>query len=77
MSYKETSVQDPNLIGTPADVFAGYYNINIPRGFPRATSKTLAEFQKKYPSLFKEDGKWSVTKHRKKFMDWLVLYREQ
>jgi hypothetical protein len=77
MANKKSDLQDPNLIGTDADEFAEYYNKNIPQNFPRATRKTLAEFHERYPLLFKEDGKWIIDKHRKKFMDWLTSYREE
>lgn len=74
---KKSNLQDPKLIGTSVDVFANYYNKNIPFNFPRASIKALAEFHKRYPALFKENDKWIINKHRKKFMDWLGSYREK
>jgi hypothetical protein len=76
MTDKKNNLQDSNLIGTSVDAFADYYNKNIPRDFPRATPKALAEFHKSYPSLFKDD-KWIINKHRKKLMDWLVSHGDK
>jgi len=76
MTHKKSNLQDPNQAATSVDVFAQYYNDNIPQNFPRATPKALTEFRKKHTSLFKEDNQWIINKHRKKFMDWLVSYRE-
>ncbi|HLD26280.1 MAG TPA: hypothetical protein VJC05_04540 [Candidatus Andersenbacteria bacterium] len=77
MTDEKSDVQDPNLIGTSADVFVKYYNENIPQNFPLATLEALAEFRKRHPSLFKADEKWIIHKHRKKFMDWLISHREK
>jgi hypothetical protein len=77
VTINKNNLQEPNISGTSVDVFAEYYNKNIPHGFPRATPKALAKFHKRYPSLFNEDNKWIINKHRKKFMDWLVSYREE
>ena len=77
MIDKKGNRDNPNLIGTAADVFIEYYNKNIPRNFPRATRAALAEFHTRYPSLFGKDDKWIIDKHRKKFMDWLVSHREK
>ena len=76
MTDKTKNQPDPNLIGLSAAGFGEYYNRNVPNNFPHATPKALAEFHKRYPALFKDDDKWIINKHRKKFMDWLVSYRE-
>lgn len=73
---KEKNEGDVNLIGSSTKVFVQYYNKNIPDAFPRATLKTLEKFQTRYPSLFKENGEWTINKHRKKLMDWLSSHRE-
>lgn len=74
---KENIEEDANLVGSSAGVFVEYYNENIPDAFPRATLKTLKEFQNLHPSLFKENCEWTINKHRKKLMDWLSSYREE
>ena len=74
---KKSKPPDSNLIGVFSEAFAEYYNKNIPNGFPRVTLKTLAEFHKGHPSLFKNDDKWIIDKHRKKLMDWLVSHQEK
>ena len=76
MIHSTDSQQDTNFIGTSTEVFIEYYNKNIPDTFPHATHKTLKEFQTQYPSLFKEDRKWTINKHRKKYMDWLISHSE-
>jgi len=74
-SVKRSS--DPNLNSTSASEFVAYYNNNIPTGFPRATLNKLAEFRQSHPMLFKEDDKWIIDKHRKRFMDWMVSHQEK
>ena len=53
--------------------FSERYNKLIPAWLPQATESKLNEFRSIYPLLFKEDG-WSIEKHRKRFMDWLVTH---
>jgi hypothetical protein len=65
-----------DLIEKTPEAFMEYYNNNIPKDFTLATHKSLKAFQARYPSLFNTDGKWTIYKHRKKFMDWLATYRE-
>ena len=77
MINKKDKEQDANLVGSSTEVFIQYYNENIPDAFPRATLKTLGEFQALYPSLFKENDEWIINKHRKKFMDWLSSHHEE
>ena len=62
---------EQNQIMTPTVVFMESYNRITPDGFPRVTVKVLREFQKEYPTLFKDPDEWSIDKHRKKLMDWL------
>lgn len=52
-------------------VFLESYNQNTPIGFPRATVRTLKKFQEAHPMLFRQKDAWSVTRHRKKLIDWL------
>lgn len=61
-----------NQIRTPLLVFMESYNKSIPVGFPRASVKILKQFQTLYPTLFKHGDKWSIDRHRKKLMDWLI-----
>jgi len=67
---------DENAEEATPKAFMAYYNDNIPDAFPRATLRTLRDFQSQYPSLFKKEDVWSINKHRKKFMDWLSSHRE-
>ncbi len=52
-------------------MFLESYNKNIPTGFPRASVVTLRKFQDAHPMLFKQADTWSITRHRKRLMDWL------
>jgi len=52
-------------------VFLESYNQNIPADFPHATITTLKKFQETHPTLFKQKDAWSVTRHRKRLIDWL------
>jgi hypothetical protein len=60
---------------TTRAVFMEWYNVHIPSGFPRVTVDMLKKFQTSHPMLFKEGNSWSVDKHRKRLMDWLVSNR--
>jgi hypothetical protein len=51
--------------------FLKSYNEDLPEQFPKASRVYLKEFKNSHPSLFKDDGAWSLDQHRKKFMDWL------
>lgn len=68
--------QEVNFVGTPLEVFIQYYNKNIPASFPRATTRALEQFQASHPVLFDESKLWTIDKHRRRLMDWLILYRE-
>ena len=76
MIDKGNKPPDVNSIGTSAAIFLQNYNENIPVAFPRASTKTLEKFQSTHPMLFKESREWTIDKHRKKFMDWLVSNRD-
>lgn len=65
-----------NQTGTTLSVFMESYNKNIPVSFPRANTEALKQFQATHPMLFGESGEWSVDKHRKRLMDWLVSHRD-
>lgn len=65
-----------NQINTPLAVFVESYNKSIPIAFPRVSVKLLKNFQVSHPALFKQSDEWSITKHRKKVMDWLSSYSE-
>lgn len=65
-----------NQIGTTLAVFMESYNKNIPLDFPRASTGALKQFQATHPKLFGESGEWSIDKHRKRLMDWLVSHRD-
>lgn len=62
-----------NQAKTSLAVFMGKYNISIPNSFSQATEEVLNRFQATHPSLFKGIDTWSIEKHRKRFMDWILL----
>ena len=68
--------QEVNYIEKYSQEFIQYYNKNIPDGFPHVSAKTLEAFRLTHPSLFSKDNKWTIDKHRKKLMDWLVSHHE-
>ena len=57
-------------------IFLESYNQSIPVSFPRASVKTLKQFQVVHPVLFKHGEEWSIDRHRKRLMDWLASYRD-
>ena len=63
-----------NKLHTTIDVFIKSYNQTLPQGFPIASVSTLKKFQESYPLLFKNKSEWSIEKHRKKLMDWLLTH---
>ena len=75
MNIRKKDELNPNLIETSLPMFMEVYNRNIPAGFPRPSVKILKVFQSLHPMLFKNEGKWSIEKHRKRLMDWLPSYR--
>ena len=76
MKKKKTDDQEANFIESFSPDFIEYYNENIPVGFPKASLKALEEFKATHPALFKESNKWTIDKHRKKLMDWLVSHNK-
>lgn len=71
-SRKKTRAElEINQVHITLAMFLVDYNQNIPNGFPQATPATLRRFQKAHPTLFKQENKWSVARHRKRLMDWL------
>jgi hypothetical protein len=54
--------------------FLAEYNKGLPVGFPRVSLPLLRVFNQNHPTLFKEDGLWSLDQHRKRVMDWLPNY---
>jgi hypothetical protein len=54
--------------------FLESYNQSIPAGFPRASVKVLKQFQEAYPILFKRGDEWSIDRHRKRLLDWLLSH---
>ena len=64
-----------NQTVTPLLTFMESYNRSIPMGFPRASLAALKQFQVTHPLLFKRGNEWSIDKHRKRLMDWLVSHR--
>ncbi len=65
-----------NEAETTLSVFMESYNKSAPGSFPRASVKSLKQFQETYPTLFKND-EWSIDKHRKRFMDWLSSHQDE
>ena len=65
-----------NQLMTSVAVFMESYNQTIPLGFPRVSIKALKEFQVAHPMLFKKSDEWSIERHRKRLMDWLISHRE-
>lgn len=64
-----------NQAMTSIVVFMDSYNRTIPSNFPKASLELLEQFQQVSPALFRQSRKWSIEKHRKRFMDWLVSRR--
>ena len=62
---------EQNQANTSLAVFIENYNKSVPEGFPRATAKSLKQFQITHSALFKNPNDWSIEKHRKRLMDWL------
>lgn len=65
-----------NQTATTLAVFLESYNQNIPASFPRASIKSLKQFQISHPLLFKRGDEWSLDRHRKRLMDWLSSHRD-
>lgn len=67
---KDKKQQELNEAPVTLAVFLESYNQNIPADFPHATIATLKKFQEAHPMLFRQENAWSVTRHRKKLIDW-------
>lgn len=52
--------------------FLKEYNNSLPNGHPRITLQILKEFKYKNQHLFRENNKWSISRHRKSVMDWIL-----
>ena len=66
---------EESLIRVPLLTFLESYNLNLPKGFPRATVGMLQKFHGLYPVLFKHGDTWSIARHRKRLIDWLSSNR--
>lgn len=74
MKYNHKQEQEVNFAGMTLEDFLAYYNNNIPDSMPRATKESLEEFLAGHEALFGEDKAWTIDKHRRRFMDWLISY---
>lgn len=63
-----------NEVKTSLEVFMEAYNKSVPADFPRPSANILKTFQALHPMLFKHGDEWSIDKHRKRLMDWLVSH---
>lgn len=75
MKKRDEELERNQEMTSPA-VFVESYNRTIPLHFPRVSIGVLKQFQSAHPTLFKGEGEWSIEKHRKRLMDWLVSHRE-
>ena len=64
---------EANQAMTTMASFMANYNKNAPECFPKATVEYVRKFQAAHASLFKNADEWTIDKHRKKFMDWLLV----
>ena len=69
--------QELNEAFTSISIFAEAYNKTLPLGFPHASTKALQKFQAAYPLLFRNSDSWSISKHRKRFMDWHATHHDK
>ena len=69
---KDKERQELNETPVTLAVFLESFNQNIPTDFSRATVRTLKKFQEVHLALFKHKDAWSITRHRKKLIDWLA-----
>ena len=63
-------------IMTSAAVFLESYNNSIPSGFSKVSIKAMKEFQSVHPALFKHGNDWSIDRHRKRLMDWILTHQD-
>ena len=68
---KDKEQQELNEEPVTLAAFLESFNQNIPVGFPRATIAILKKFQETHSVFLGHKDAWSVTRHRKKLIDWL------
>lgn len=73
---RKNDMSELNKVVTSAAVFMESYNKSVPFGFPRVSNKALKEFQSVHPMLFKHGDEWSIDRHRKRLMDWLISHHD-
>jgi hypothetical protein len=76
---KKNDIDETRIKHSTID-FVEYYNENIPsksKLFPPATMEALRRFRATHPALFANSRKWTVDRHRKKVMDWLISYNNE
>jgi len=73
---KDREQLELNEAQTTLLMFLESYNKNIPASFPRASVATLKKFQDAHPMLFKQTDMWSVSRHRKRLMDWFSSHSD-
>ena len=73
---RKNEASELNKVVTSAAVFMESYNKSVPFGFPTVSMKALKEFQSLHPTLFKHGNEWSIDRHRKRLMDWLISHRD-
>lgn len=76
MARSRNPDEEINQMDTTLLVFMEAYNKKIPKDFPVATISLLKKFQLAHPKHFKGENNWSIDKHRKRFMDWLSLHKD-
>ncbi|MBP9711349.1 MAG: hypothetical protein KBD50_03790 [Candidatus Pacebacteria bacterium] len=75
MQSRKNSEPEINFTGQSLAVFVQYYNKNIPTNYPRASVEALETFKANNTDLFKGGDEWTIDKHRKRLMDWLISRR--
>ena len=73
---RKNEASELNKVVTSAAVFMESYNKSIPLGFPNVSIKAMKEFQSVHPMLFKHGSEWSIDRHRKRLMDWLLSHHD-
>ena len=73
---RKNDTYELNKVTTSAVVFMESYNKSVPFGFPSVSMKALKEFQSVHPTLFKHGDTWSIDRHRKRLMDWLISHHD-
>ena len=80
MAKEKDSFLLDNELMTTLSIFVESYNDTLPKGFPQASESLLEEFEGAHPRLFKgferRVNKWSMVKHRKKVLDWLIIRKD-